>query len=123
MQNSTVVDIQAGDSVLLSVLAPPRTDTAIILVGEFGREDWPIREVNESWRTWYNRGGFERSDNPSILRVDGDNNSLDTVQSSNKSTEPAIAVKIPINRPMAAAYSDAQGGRHSTGLVLSLIHI
>tara|TARA_B100000287_G_scaffold12826_1_gene13141 strand:- start:1593 stop:3377 length:1785 start_codon:yes stop_codon:yes gene_type:complete len=117
VQNSTVVDIRAGDSVLLSVLAPPRTDTAVILVGEFGREDWPIREVNESWRTWYNRGGFERSDNPSILRVDGDNNSLDTVQSSNKSVESAIAVKIPINRPMAAAYSEAQGGRHSTGLV------
>ena len=117
VQNSTVVDIRAGDSVLLSVLAPPRTDTAVILVGEFGREDWPIRSVNESWRTWYNRGGFERVDNPSILRVDGDNNSLDTVQSSNKSVEPAIAVKIPINRPMAAAYSEAQGGRHSTGLV------
>ncbi|MEC7704219.1 MAG: M28 family peptidase [Candidatus Thermoplasmatota archaeon] len=117
VQNSTIVDIRAGDSVLLSVLAPPRTDTAVILVGEFGREDWPIREVNESWRTWYNRGGFERSDNPSILRVDGDNNSLDTVQSSNKSAEAAIAVKIPINRPMAAAYSEAQGGRHSTGLV------
>ena len=117
VQNSTVVDIRGGDSVLLSVLAPPRTDTAVILVGEFGREDWPIREVNESWRTWYNRGGFERSDNPSILRVDGDNNSLDTVQSSNKSAESVIAVKIPINRPMAAAYSEAQGGRHSTGLV------
>ena len=42
VQNSTVVDIRAGDSVLLSVLAPPRTDTAVILVGEYGREDWPI---------------------------------------------------------------------------------
>ena len=27
VQNSTVVDLKAGESVLLTVLAPPRTDT------------------------------------------------------------------------------------------------
>ena len=117
IQNSTVVDLKAGESILLSVLAPPRTDTAVILIGDYGREEWPVREVNESWRTWYGRGGFERSDNPIIQRVDGVNNSLDTVQVSNNSANPAIAVQIPIIRPMAAAYTDAMGGRHSTGLV------
>ena len=31
IQNSTVLDLRAGDSVLLNVLAPPRTDTAVEL--------------------------------------------------------------------------------------------
>ena len=55
VQNSTVIDLRGGESVQLSVLAPPRTDTAVILIGEFGREYWPIRNVDESWRTWYQR--------------------------------------------------------------------
>ena len=69
VQNSTVVDLRAGESVLLSVLAPPRTDTAVVLVGDYGRDEWPVRTVEESWRTWYQRGGQERSDNLGITRV------------------------------------------------------
>ena len=37
VQNSTVVDLKAGESVLLNVLAPPRTDTAVIMIGDYGR--------------------------------------------------------------------------------------
>ncbi len=120
VQNSTVIDIRAGESVLLSVLAPPRTDTAIILIGDYGRENWPIREINESWRTWYERGAFELSNNPSIQRVAAENNSLDTIVSSNVSSNEAIALKIPINRPMKAAFTETLGGRHSTGFVNGL---
>ena len=115
VQNSTVVDIRAGESVLLTVLAPPRTDTAVVLLGEFGREDWPIRDLEESWRTWYSREGHERDDNQGITRVSQD--SLDTVEASNKNGGPALVVTISIKRPMAAAYSEADGGRHSTGVV------
>lgn len=38
VQNSTVVDLRAGESVLLSVLAPPRTDTAVVLLGDTGEK-------------------------------------------------------------------------------------
>ena len=117
VQNSTVIDVKAGESVLLSVLAPPRTDTAVILIGEFGRENWPIRSLNESWRTWYARGGFGDDSNQGISRVEGVNSSLDTVQFSSNNGGDVIALKIPINRLSAAAYSDSEGGRHSTGLV------
>lgn len=120
VQNSTVIDIRAGESVLLSILAPPRTDTAIVLIGDYGRENWPIREINESWRTWYERGAFELSNNPSIQRVAAENNSLDTIVSSNVSSNEAIALKIPINRPMKAAFTETLGGRHSTGFVNGL---
>ena len=117
IQNSTVLDMRAGDSVLLSVLAPPRTDTAVILLGEYGREDWPIRSIDESWKTWFDRSGFESGDARGVMRVAGVNGTLDTVMPSNKSGGQVTAVRISVDRPMAAAYSEADGGRHSTGLV------
>ena len=117
IQNSTVVDLRAGDSVLLNVLAPPRTDTAVVLLGDYGREEWPIRSIDESWKTWYDRSGFEVGDAPGIVRVDGENGTLDTVMASNNSGGDVLAIRIGINRPMAAAYGEADGGRHSTGLV------
>ena len=117
IQNSTVLDLRAGDSVLLNILAPPRTDTAVILLGEYGREEWPIRSIDESWRTWYDRSGFEAEDGDGIMRVDGENGTLDTVMSSNNSGGEVLAIRIAVERPMAAAYSEADGGRHSTGLV------
>ena len=117
VQNSTVLDMRAGDSVLLNVLAPPRTDTAVILLGEYGREDWPIRSIDESWKTWYARSGFEAGDARGVMRVVGVNGTLDTVMPSNNSGGKVTAVRISVDRPMAAAYSEADGGRHSTGLV------
>ena len=117
VQNSTVVDLKAGESVLLTVLAPPRTDTALVLFGDYGRDNWPIRSLEESWRTWYQRDGPDRTDNPGIQRVAGENGSLDTVMPSNSSGGPVYAMRLPIERPMAPAYPEADGGRHSTGVV------
>ena len=117
VQNSTVVDLRSGESIMLSVLAPPRTDTALVMVGEFGREHWPIRTVEESWRTWVQRSGHERTDNPGIVRIPGVNGSLDTVLPANTSGGPVLAIRIPIERPMAPAFAESEGGRHSTGVV------
>ena len=117
VQNSTVVDLKAGESVLLTVLAPPRTDTALVLFGDYGRDNWPIRSLEESWRTWYQQDGPDRADNSGIQRVAGENGSLDTVMPSNSSGGPVYAMRVPIERPMAPAYPEADGGRHSTGVV------
>ena len=117
VQNSTVVDLKAGESVLLNVLAPPRTDTALVMIGDYGRDTWPIRSIDESWKTWYERGGHQLDDNPGVVRVAGVNGSLDTVEILNGSADSAIAITLQVKRQMAAAYSEADGGRHSMGLV------
>ena len=117
VQNSTVIDMKAGESVMLTLLAPPRTDTAVVMLGEYGRENWPLRTTEESWRTCVQRDGNDRTDNPGIQRIPATNGTLDTVLPSNNNGGPVLAVRIPIERPMAAAYSEAEGGRHSTGLV------
>ena len=117
VQNSTVVDLKAGESIMLTLLAPPRTDTAVFMLGEYGRENWPIRTIEESWRTWIQRDANEQSDNPGIQRIAAVNGTLDTVLPSNSTGGAVLAVRVPIERPMAAAYGEADGGRHSTGLV------
>jgi hypothetical protein len=109
--------LKAGESILLNVLAPPRTDTALLLIGDYGRDVWPIRSIDESWKTWYERGGQQSDENQGIVRVVGVNGSLDTVDFYNGSADSAIAVTLQVKRQMAAAYSEADGGRHSMGLV------
>ncbi|MGB1589221.1 MAG: M28 family metallopeptidase [Candidatus Poseidoniaceae archaeon] len=116
VQNSTVVDIKAGESVLITVLAPPRTDTAVVLLGEYGRENWPIRDLDESWRTWYARDGHESKSNNGIMRVSS-NSSLDAVLPSDSNGGTAIVARIAIDRPMKPGYPEDEGGRHSTGVV------
>ena len=117
VQNSTVVDLKAGESVLLTVLAPPRTDTAVVLLGDYGRENWPIRELNESWKTWRERGGYDDRSSKGITRVVGDNGTLDTVQASISNGGAVTPVLVSIMRPEAPGFSEAEGSRHSTGMV------
>ena len=116
VQNSTVVDLKAGQSVLLTVLAPPRTDTAVVLLGDYGRENWPIRELNESWKTWWERGGYEDKSSQGIKRIVGDNGTLDTVQVSGSNGGAVTPVLLSIVRPEAPGFSEAEGSRHSTGM-------
>ena len=117
VQNSTVVDLKAGESVLLTVLAPPRTDTAVVLLGDYQRENWPIRHLNESWKTWLERGGFDDKNSQGIVVVDDENGSLSTVQSSSINGGGVSTVVLSVERPQAPGFSEAEGGRHTTGLV------
>ena len=120
IQNNMIyffLDLMSDESVQLSVLAPPRTDTAVILLGEYGRDVWPIRSIDESWKTWFDRRGYDSNENPSVVRIPGVNNSLDTIAYSNASSDSVAVTKLSIKRQMAAAYSEADGGRHSMGLV------
>ena len=117
VQNSTVIDLKAGESVLLTVLAPPRTDTAVVLLGEYGRESWPIRSIDESWKTWWERGGFEAQSGQGVSRVAGLNNSIDTVNTTLSNGGAAAPVLLTIERPQAPGFAESEGGRHSTGLV------
>ena len=116
VQNSTVVDLSSGSSVTLEVLAPPRTDTMVLMVGDKGREHWPIRDSSETWMTWLFREGDKGDSGNGIVRVTHDeNSSLDTV---NHSTERGgrVSVKtVQSLRPLLIGLD--QGGAHSSGLL------
>jgi len=53
-QNGTVFDLKDGDSVSMNVLFPPRNSDIIFLIGDYGRENWPIRAPDVSWAAWAN---------------------------------------------------------------------
>ena len=79
VQNSTVVDLSSGESVTLEILAPPRIDTMVLMVGTEGRDHWPVRDSNESWMTWMmHEGDKGESGNGDIRVTHGENSTLDT---------------------------------------------
>ena len=113
VQNSTVVDIQGGSSVSLEVLSPPRNEVLVLLVGEWGRVNWPVRDVDESWESWFWRDGSS-GQGQGVERVFG-NTSLDSLKSSSE-TGGQVSVKIlSAKREITVGIDD--GGQHSGGIV------
>ena len=117
VQNSTIIDLQAGSSTEVRILPPPRNDFALVMIGDLGRQNWPIRNMNESWSTWLERNGNEGGGN-SITRVEAEGNAtFDTVNSSAEDGGKVIIQTLNIVRQEKATYQKDQGSRHSTGLV------
>ena len=112
--NSTVLDLKKGDSVQVSLLAPPRAGLAVALLGEYGRDSWPIRDANESWASWFSDGGHLSADGGAIQRT---GNGTGLFNASSTTGGPANIVTLIVERPNAPAYSSEEGGRHSSGLV------
>ena len=116
VQNSTIVDLSSGSSMTLEVLAPPRTDRMMLLVGEKGRDAWPVRDVDESWNSWLMRGGDTGKEGHGIERVaHSENATLDTVNHSSE-LGGRVSVKI-VNSIRQQTVSIEQGGAHSAGLL------
>ncbi|MBJ17764.1 MAG: hypothetical protein CMB66_05910, partial [Euryarchaeota archaeon] len=109
-----VIDIQKGGVVHLEMLAPPRVGVLVMLVGEEGRTNWPVRNSNESWSTWHNRGGQSVEDDPGIIRVSG-NNSYDSINYSKENGGEASVKVVFANREVVHPLDE--GGSHSTGIL------
>ncbi len=114
VQNSTVVDIDKGASVTLDLLAPPRVSLLVMLVGDEGRTNWPVRAANESWGSWLDRGGAEGGVGFAVSRS-GANTSLDSLNASQESGG-AVMVKTLLSE-RAATVAEGEGGAHSSGVV------
>ncbi len=114
VQNSTVVDIGSGSSVTINMLAPPRASLLVMLVGEEGRENWPVRDANESWSSWLDRGGPEREGGFGLSRVSA-NTTLDVVNASWDSGGSVLVKTLLSERP--ASVAEGEGGQHSSGVV------
>ena len=114
VQNSTVVDIDKGESVILDLLAPPRVSLLVMLVGDEGRSNWPVRAVNESWGSWLERGGAEGGTGFAVSRSSA-NTSLDSLNASQDSGGAVIVKTLLSER--AATVAEGEGGTHSSGVV------
>ena len=116
IQNSTVVDLSSGSTSTIEILAPPRADSVMLLVGEKGRIHWPIRDVDESWTTWLMRGGDAANDGNGVQRIPHSENS--TLDSMNHSIENGGRVTVKtINSMRVQTVGIDQGGAHSGGML------
>ena len=115
VQNGTVVELKAGDSADITVLVPPRAAVFALLIGEPGRDTFPIRGGSISWQTWIENG---MNSDRGVMTIDAEAEG-GMVQLSNSSyTGGAVAVSTAaIHRPMAANVALEDGGAFSTGLV------
>jgi len=115
VQNGTVLDLQEGEEVEIIVLIPPRIDSFVVLVGEPGREYFPIRDGNISWATWI-ENGMVSSKGVKITESEFEGGMLQLSNSSE--TGGSVSAKMAsIVRPMSASVSIENGGLHSTGIV------
>ena len=114
VQNSTVVDISKGGSVTLDLLAPPRVSLLVMLVGDEGRSNWPVRGANESWGSWLENGGAAGDFGFAVSRTNH-NTTLDSLNSSSDSGGPVLVKALQSER--SASVTVDEGGAHSSGLV------
>ena len=114
VQNSTVVDIGKGESLTLEFLAPPRVSLIVLLVGGEGRTNWPVRDANESWGSWLERGGPDATVGAAVSRVNA-NTTLDSLNASSDSGGSVLVKALLSER--ASTVPEDDGGRHSSGMV------
>ena len=116
VQNSTVLDLSRGEILSISILAPPRTETMLFMIGESGRQNWPIRNQEESWVSWLSRSGERGEAGNGIIRVaHGLNSTYDSVNHSSE-TGGAVGIRtFNIQRGMDLGLE--VGGAHSTGII------
>ena len=115
VQNSTVIDLDKGGSETISILAPPRTAMMLFMIGEEGRENWPVRQQNESWVSWLARGGEDGKFPDAITRVLGENSTYDTVNATSDTGGEVAISTLSIMRGMSVGIEE--GGVHSSGLL------
>ena len=117
VQNSTVVDIKSGSSVTIEMLAPPRTNSTYLMVGDHGRVEWPVREAGESWSTWLARGGAEGKDGFGAVRIPGGENATHDTMEVHSSMMPGPVSVKPVASTRVMSQPIEEGGAHSSGIL------
>ena len=117
LQNGTVLDMRTGETEQLTILAPPRIDTAFIFLSKYGTEIWPIRNPSESWNDWVERGGMNQ-EGLAVSRVEPEEYaSFFTLNSTEEKAGNSVPVKISLKREVSAAYTVDEGSLFSRGFV------
>ncbi len=113
-QNGTVLDLKSGSNTDLEWLLPPRNPYATLLIGEYGRTDWPVRAANESWQNW-----AEDPSNGGAVTVteNGDNGTWNWL-SAHDSDGGSVAIKtFETTRPQRSDLTMDDGADASGGWV------
>ena len=117
LQNGTILDMRTGETKQLTILAPPRIDTAFIFLSNYGTEVWSIRNPSESWKDWVERGGINQ-EGLAVSRVEPEEYaSFYTLNSTEEKAGKSVPIKIDLKREVSAAYTVDEGSLFSRGFV------
>ena len=117
LQNGTILDMRTGETIQLTILAPPRIDTAFIFLSKYGTEVWPIRDPSESWNDWVERGGINQ-ESLAVSRVEPEEYaSFYTLNSTEEKAGKSVPIRIDLKREVSAAYTVDEGSLFSRGFV------
>ena len=118
VQNGTILDLGDDQEDEIVILIPPRTDTFAVLIGEPGRQFFPIREGNLSWRSWVD-GGMKATRGVEVVGAERDGGYLQLENSSQTGGKATVRL-AEIERGVASGVAMEDGGGHSTGIVSGL---
>lgn len=111
-QNGTVLDLKFGASKTVDWLLPPRNPSAVVMVGDYGRTEWPVRAANESWQDW-----IEDPSNGGAVKVteNGDNGTWNWLTAHDSDGGPVAIKSFDTVRPQRSDLTmddgvDASGG-------------
>ena len=118
VQNSTIINLQEGEEIQVSILPPPRINSAFFFIGEYEREFWPIRDSHESWENWVGRNGHINPVGNGIEIIQKEDAQLSTINSSVNNGKSSVEyVMKNIQRKISSAYAVEEGGKYSSGIV------
>jgi len=119
IQNGTVLDFSSSySSHTIQLLVPPSSEECIFLIAEYGRQEWPVRKTNESWREWVDTGGHSLGLDSEIGARSYFDNS--TFSSLGKAVVIAGSVNyefLDVFRPVEEGFAVDEGSLHSAGIV------
>ena len=114
-QNGTVLNLSAGESVSLTWLLPPRNLNATLLIGEHGRDNWPVREANESWAAWaIEQSGAKAGE---VVPNEDEGGQWPWLAASSNAGGDVVLKILETTRPMRADLTMDEGMDASTGWV------
>jgi len=118
-QNGTILDFSGDyESHTIQILVPPSSEECIFLMSEYGREEWPVRKTNESWREWVNRGGHLLGlENNIGAKIKYTNSTFNSVQRSNITTGAVEYQFLDVSRPIRTGLTVEEGSLYGEGIV------
>ena len=101
-QNGTILDFNSAyASYTIQILVPPSSEECMFLMAEYGREEWPVRKTNESWREWIDRDGHLQGLDGNIgARLQSTNSTYPSLQRANVTTGSVEYQFLDVLRPI-----------------------
>ncbi len=120
IQNGTILSLEKNEVVELEILPSARLQGASIMISAIGEKQFPLRDANESWSTWFVRTGGQGTLEMGWVQpaINQEGGMHPYVGFANMSSSKKVGyTEVPLSRPVDSSLSVEQGQAHSEGWV------